>query len=136
MLIQMSLCCLNPFQVEWRLFGLPRVFLLEEQLVGITTSNYTVKCYKVSGTSECVVLRHFRITAEKWPHLQAISQHMWIICSLQMIHSTCESSAGYRFLKSLLWLDIIATSKSIILLVCFIGSESSGLEITPCSLCK
>lgn len=99
------------------------VFILEQQLVGITISIYTAKLYKASGTSKCLVPRHSRNTAEKWSLFQAV-------------YNTCESSEGYRFLKSVLLLDVIVISKSVILLVCFIGSESSGLEIIPFSLYK
>lgn len=94
MLIQMSLCCLNPFQIEWRIFVLPKAFFLLEQLVGIFTNNNTVKWYKVSGTNEFIVLSHFRITAEIWSHLQVILKHMSIISRLQ-ISEICFSARYY-----------------------------------------
>lgn len=72
------------------------VFLLEEQLVVITSSNYTVKWYKVSGINECIVLRHFRITAETWSHLQVILEHMWIISRLQ-ISEICFTARYYCY---------------------------------------
>lgn len=103
---------------------MPMFFILEEQLVSITVSIYTAKLYKALGTSVClVVLKHSRNTTEKWSLLQAV-------------YNTCESSEGCRFLKTVLLLDVTVTSKSIVLLVCFIGNESSGLEIISFSLYK
>ena len=123
MQVQKSSCCVNKFQMEWRIFVLPIVFILEEQLVCITISIYTAKLSTASDTRKCLVLRHSRNTTERWSLLQAV-------------YNTCESSEGYRFLKSVLLLDVIVTSKSIISLVCFIGSENNGLEMIRFSLYK
>lgn len=97
------------------------IIIFEEQLVGIAINIYIAKPYKSSGTIECLVLRHSGNTAEK--------------CLPQAVYNTCESSEGYRFLKSVLLLDVIVTARSIIIsLLCFNGCESRALEIIPSSV--
>lgn len=104
------------------IFSSVNIFFILEQLVGITVSIHTVKLYIASATTEClVVLRHSRNTTEKCSLLKAVS-------------NTCESSAGYKSLKSVLLLDVTVTS--IILLVCFICNETDGVEIISFSLYK